>query len=69
MPWGDLLDGLLPFYCRIKCTSILKNQCPVKAVWGPLPDPSILYLEKSFGNPCPPEAVENIEQPHQEIER
>lgn len=69
MPEGDLLDGSLPFYCRIKCTSILKNQCPVKAVWRPFPYPSILYLEKSFGNLCPPEAVENIEQLHEEIER
>lgn len=48
---------------------ILKNQCPVKAVWGLFPDPSTLYLEKSFGNPRAPEVIENIEQPHLEIER
>lgn len=48
---------------------ILKNQCPVKAVWGPFPDPGTLYLEKASGNPRAPEAIENIEQPHLEKER
>lgn len=48
---------------------ILKNQCPVKAVWGPFPDPGTLYLEKASGNPRAPEAIENIKQPHLEKER
>ena len=47
----------------------LENQCPVKAVWVPCLLPSTLYLEKSLGNICPPEAVENIEQLHKEMER
>lgn len=66
---GNLLDGSLTFYCRIKCTLILQNQCSVKAVWGPFPYPSTLYLKKPLGNPCPPEVVANIELVHQEIER